>query len=774
MTREEPAAGRWAYPLLTALLSLSANPAAIWPQATYFFRDFAITFQPLHEFFLRGLRQGRWIFWNPYSYEGSALLPTLYPIDLLQALWPGPVAASWLLTLHFPLAALGMYALCRDLGTSRPGASAAGLVYSLCGFAQSSLNLTVFLEALALAPFLAVAMRRAARDGGRWVPLAGLSLALSLSTLAVEFVGQALLLALGLAAITRPGRAAVARVAGALVLGLGLAGLPILLTMGIVSESLRHSGNIGSLQRSVHPFGLLQVLVPDLFMSLAESVRWGWSRRLFPEGGPYFLSMYVGPLALAAAANGLRVERRLRALLLLLSVAGLWYALGRHAGLAPLVSPFVPFLRFPVKALLLPVLGVSVLAGFGVTALWEGRGFRRIAAIVGVHAALAVAGAWAAHAHAAALGAWLVVRGTSLPVHLAGLVTDAQVAVLGALLVGLTTLAVRTRRLEPAQGAGALGLLLVCDLARAAWGMNPQTSPLFFKPLPEMEALVTGLGGGRAFSLGYGQSPRMAELMLSGRPGAELLSFFLYRQGLNPFSNVIDGVELAGGPDLHGFIPNEPVLLPRAYAPDAIGNVTRLLRNSAVVRVVSLDPIAHPEFRPRAEVPTGLQGLSLFVYDLTDPWPRAYVACRIEVEPDREGALRRAVDPEFDPGAAAVLAQALPASCSHGSAERTGFQPGDEAYRVEADGPGVLILRDSFTPSWTATVDGRPTPVVRANGQHRGIPVPAGRHDVRLVYHPPFLAAGVAVSLLAALVTGALLARKPRPVPSPGGAEPMV
>lgn len=775
MKPSEAGRARWQYPALTALLSLAANPGAIWPDMTYFFRDFAITFQPLRELFLRALRSGRWIFWNPYSYEGSALLPTLYPIDLLQLLWPGPVAASWLLTLHFPIAALGMYALARDLGASRPGASAAGLVYSLSGLAQSSLNLSVFLEALALAPLLVLGLRRAALRGGRCVPLAALVLALAVSTLAVEFVGQALLLGTLLALAAPPRRVALARLLAALVLGLGVAALPILLTLGIVSESLRQGGDIGALQRSLHPFSLLQALAPNLFLSLAEPIRWGWAQRLFPEGGPYFLSFYLGPLALAAAWNGLRVEARLRAILLLLATLGVWYALGRHAGLAAALAPIMPLFRFPVKALLLPCLSVSILAGLGITALEAGRGFGRLASIVVALAGLVGAGAWAAGVYAEPLGTWLGVRPDSLPVHVGLLQRDAWLAAVFALPVMLVALAVARGRLRPPNGALLVVALLAFDLSRAARGLNPQTSPLFFRQLPEMAPLVTGLQGGRVLSLVCGLSPRMNALWASGRPGIDLASFFLYRQTLSPFSNVLDDVELAGGQDLHSFIPNGPMLRLGAYQPEAIGSVTREMRNAAVVRVLSLDPIAHAEIVPKAEVATGLPGFSLHVYDLTDPWPRAYVACRAEFETDRQLALQKALAPEFDPRRDVVLSQLAPATCTRGTVVRHPVAPGNEAYAVEADGPGVLVLRDSYTPSWHATVDGAPAPVLRANGRHRGVPLVGGRHDVRVFYDPPYLRAGLAISGLAILLAAGVLVRRTAGTPGRGGIpEPMV
>ena len=89
-------------------------------------------------------------------FEGSFELPSLYPPDLLQALWPSPVFVSWLLTLHLPLAALGCFlAGARALLARGPGAFLAGGVYALCGFPLSSLSHYALLQALALAPFVA-------------------------------------------------------------------------------------------------------------------------------------------------------------------------------------------------------------------------------------------------------------------------------------------------------------------------------------------------------------------------------------------------------------------------------------------------------------------------------------------------------------------------------------------------------------------------------------------------------------------------------------------
>lgn len=65
---------------------------------------------------------------------------------------------------------------------------------------------------------------------------------------------------------------------------------------------------------------------------------------------------------------------------------------------------------------------------------------------------------------------------------------------------------------------------------------------------------------------------------------------------------------------------------------------------------------------------------------------------------------------------------------------------------VDAARPALFVVSQSWSPGWTASVDGRAAPVVRADALVLGVPVPAGRHRLRLEYHTPGLQAGGVVS----------------------------
>ena len=74
---------------------------------------------------------------------------------------------------------------------------------------------------------------------------------------------------------------------------------------------------------------------------------------------------------------------------------------------------------------------------------------------------------------------------------------------------------------------------------------------------------------------------------------------------------------------------------------------------------------------------------------------------------------------------------------------------------AEAPADGFLLLADTFYPGWTATVDGAPAAIYRANHSVRGIQLPrAPRGPVRL--RGAWLARGLQITLLSAVAAAAL------------------
>jgi prepilin-type N-terminal cleavage/methylation domain-containing protein len=64
----------------------------------------------------------------------------------------------------------------------------------------------------------------------------------------------------------------------------------------------------------------------------------------------------------------------------------------------------------------------------------------------------------------------------------------------------------------------------------------------------------------------------------------------------------------------------------------------------------------------------------------------------------------------------------------------------------------VLVLRDTYDPSWTATVDGLPAEIVRANAIYRAVALTPGRHVIRFSYRPRDMMPGLILSMVTGLI----------------------
>jgi hypothetical protein len=136
--RDERRAWLWAG-LMVAVVTFAPFLRGIAAGSSFFFRDLSRYFFPMRLFALEGLRHGELRFWDPYDSEGIPLVVSWgYPLELLQALWPSPAGITFVMALHFPLAAIAFLVLARRLGL-RPIAAAGGAIaYALGGCTSTS------------------------------------------------------------------------------------------------------------------------------------------------------------------------------------------------------------------------------------------------------------------------------------------------------------------------------------------------------------------------------------------------------------------------------------------------------------------------------------------------------------------------------------------------------------------------------------------------------------------------------------------------------------
>jgi hypothetical protein len=139
------------------------------------------------------------------------------------------------------------------------------------------------------------------------------------------------------------------------------------------------------------------------------------------------------------------------------------------------------------------------------------------------------------------------------------------------------------------------------------------------------------------------------------------------------------------------------------------------------------------------------------VYENTRAMPRVFVVGRERRASSHDEALRHFTASDFDPRREVVVEGAEepalpPQEGEVGRATVERYGPNGLTVRVEMDRPGYLVVSDVFYPGWEAWVDGRQTPVLRANWTFRAVRLDPGAHVVEMRFRPRSFFIGLAIS----------------------------
>jgi len=481
------------------------------------------------------------------------------------------------------------------------------------------------------------------------------------------------------------------------------------------------------------PSALLEQAAPFPFGRVDLRDARGFAAQAANDGRePYFLSLHLGFAALALAALFLR--RRDFGLWAWLAAAGALFSFGSHLPGARALLWALSLggrLRYPAKGWNLVALAVVPLVA-AAAARWsagERPSARRTALVAAGVGALAAAGL-----AAAPFDVWRLV---------------ATIVALGA--AAFFVVAAR-RGARPAAGVVA-ATLLVAGLAAA----YPLLAAVVDRPLdvPPFDAR-----GGRIFVVrrthlhpppgvdDFGHEPTRVYMR---RGAAELW----------PHVGGARGVPYAFDPDVDGSHSKlSAVVGTRVEALDWARRAPEL-RLAGVSFVVTDENELPPPYRPLAALrPDGAAHL----FALDGAAPRVRAATRVWRAPDLAAVYAAHQDPAFDPRSDVALPSttggvegtAAPARIV-AARERNGSLEAE----VEASAPAVVVWSRAFQPAYHAEVDGAAAVVVPAEGHLIGVRVPAGRHEVRIVWSRVPLDCGLAAAALG-LAAALLLVRSGR------------
>jgi hypothetical protein len=735
---------------LNIVTPYSALPTAHEPHNLQL-SDATFQFFPWFAFMAEGLRDGEIRQWNPTLLAGVPVTPNgnvspYYPPSWLGAAMSPYDAYDLFVLLHLVLGALGVYVLGRTFDIRPVAAWIGGLLAFTAAFWVHWSTHLVHLAGMVWMPWLLAAVWWLVTGPSRrrtavLAAVAGLW-CLGGSPQYLYYGGLALLgwVVTLLAGRRLRSRKPVLAPAGAFVLAMALGALvaaPVLL------PTLATSAQVVRTRETEAPTGhiprreAIRAVVPDATGNAADYVFVGSNDELRMDS-PF---LGVTALLLAGAALG-GVGRRARGRLLLAGGAAaavvLAYSAVPHQVLYELVPGYDRFRSSPRWLFLLPAFALP-LAALGLQDLLTGNRRARTAllATAGV-AGVAVAG-WFAYEQGRPDAPVAYFRNRAL---------------LAAGLLAVVAGAGWVARSRPR--------LAVAVVAAAALGEVAFHTPRWYPSVPQATAYpdtavsdIAVARGGRFVTVGARTPfPPFAPdvSMVYGAADAHGLSV-LFPKDYDRYLRLIDD---------YGLYAEEFNLAPSLLRGDQLASP--LLDVLDVRTVVAERDVPIPG-RYRIAVPPSTEP---WVYERPSPGGAMVVAT---AEPATEQQMWDAVAaPAWDPAAtAAVVRLDRPVLGRGGTVTALPAPPDRERWDVDAPSGGFLRVGARWASGWSATVDGEPAEVLRADGVFRGVVVPPGRHTVAFSYRNPeemlgrWVAGGAAVAIVALAARRRKIARRRQP-----------
>lgn len=760
-------------PDFAAIFFLSAavlwfNAETVWDGKVPFFRDLAPYFYPMRLNLAASLQSGELPLWSRHVAMGFPLAANIqsgafYPPHLLFLALPFFAALRFLFVFHFLVAAIGSYALCRRWSYPPRLALLGSFLFTFGGLIVSLSNLLDHFQTAVWLPWLLLLAERSLCTQSRRDFLLFTIVALAqflAGSPEIYAMSQALVLLDGLwlrATEVQLGyRKLFSLILGANALVACLAMVQILPTLELFlnswrSETLPYAKGAAW---SLSPLGLVNLVFLD---KEANPFAFNGVTFYFTRERPLLISLYLGALALPGLCLWFFTSSlKEKCFLLGIGVFVLLLALGGHTPVYPFLFQYLPpfrLTRFPEKFLFLASVIFLFMALRGLfRSLWLSPRLSRTAWLTTALLPLLsfVLPYLFLRLNLGVLIQFIAAARQSPPFEVSTLQISSGVLVHLErqifLTIGVVALLLlfKTGRLRQSLFEIVLVAAVFFDLVSAHRSYLFPLSPEVISSRP---AIIEAAGDQPA-RLFYNHDLSYlhpSSYRFSPRPFAETVASVFAT--LMPNTGVFRGFDYVQELDALGRKPYQLFLqIAQGLPPERI---YRLLGTLNVSRIISLQPLPPGDITLLNHWPE----YPVWLYRVERRVPRAYIVPKVIQERDPVKVLERLSSPEFSPMKEVILES--PLSISRGTDLRSQTEIlhyGNRHVEIRAslDGPGILVLADSFYPGWHATIDSKEATILRANFFFRALLLPPGEHLVEFEYRPLGFQVGLILSLATA------------------------
>ncbi len=724
---------------------------------TLYFRDLTRADYPAKKVLHDIVWAGEFPSWNPYDSSGQPLaanpyFAVFYPGQLLLFIPDVLLGLRLTIVLHVLIAALGMFALLRVLGSSVYASVFGSLAFGMGGLVLSTANLLPYLYGTAWTPWVALAtyllLEEPTRPRFVWAAMAFALQVLAGEPMTVLMCGVAAVAYATVQAVRR--KSSVVRSAAIIVLVGGvacaIAAVQAIPALDLVRDTVRSRKFTfeEAARLSTPPIKLSELFVPGTLGPASQHAAFYWGTAKYGWLDPFYLSIYFGLLPMSLIVTGIAVREKYWTVVVGVAAIAALLAFGSHTPLLRMLHAIgaLSIFRYPEKFLLFVIFPLTLFSAFVFDRTLDDR--RRMSSIAAIVASI-VAAVCVVLAFVSLSSSYpmFFARFWGIEVHpLAKEMAEASTAVwLSGVLraFAVAALLLLAPHLSHERWSAAAIALLAIDLGFARRSVAESISARLLRDAPPLVRIVQS--DARVFH----QASWFQATTIARRYFDTPEAYWIIRNGLFPQVGSIWGIRYALSQRAStGLLVSEELKaamgdlrqrMDRWYEPvmafSNAGYRALYIPFEEALRRAGDD---HRTIQPTVLVPFATN-------------PRYYFADRIIPSRSRSDFVDLIARGQWTSRAAFAD---LPASIPAGGRVLSVSESSNGAHiRAHADGDALLVVSITSHRYWRAFVDGREAPLIPVNIAYQAIRLPAGSHEVRLQYRNPlFLWCGL-LSLIA-------------------------